>query len=234
MADQNKQPTREEQRKNMISSLESNLKNDFYLNVLGSNTLRDEAAFYGTRAKGIGETQYSAAMKSKDASELRQSMYNQLMENEEKERADLGIADMPDVPYPTNYQLTKYALKIINQSINALPLANLEKIIGDGGVKLEIPNELKQYEAEREELIRRAQEQKKRPEEIGKMLDRDSEIALQRYKELVHESIKTMTAYKMLEAHKYDYITNEGEKIAESYRKAKGIPEPEKPKDGKK
>jgi hypothetical protein len=229
-----KEPTREEKRKNEIDSLESTLKNSFYLSVLGSNTLRDEASFYGTLAKGVGEAQYSASMKSESAGKLRQDIYNATMEEEEKARANLGIADMPDVPYPTNYQLTKYVLSIINQSLDRLPLANLENLLGEKGVKLEIPNELKQYESKREELIMKAHEQKKTNKEIIDMLnkeDKDSEAGLYHFRELVHETMKSTAAYKLLESHRYDHINNRAEAIAKAYRKAKGIKEPEKPKE---
>ena len=48
MADEKKQPTKEEiekKRNEQIGSLESNLKNDFYFNILGGNTLRNEELY---------------------------------------------------------------------------------------------------------------------------------------------------------------------------------------------
>jgi len=221
MTDEKKQPTREEQRKDMINSLESNLKNDFYTNILGSNTLRNEDAFYGAFGKQVGEGQYSASMKSEYASKL----YQETMEGEEKARENLGIADLPDVPYPTNYQITKYVLSILNESVNGLPLGNLEQILGKTakGAKLEIPDALKEYEIQREELIEKAHEEGKKPQEIAGMLDKDSEGALQMYKHLVYEALKRNAASKLLEDHRYDDINAQAKKVSEAFKAKKGI-----------
>ena len=137
---------------------------------------------------------------------------------------------MPEVPYPTNYQVAKYVLSIMRESISGLPLSNLEKLVGSAakGSNLEIPAELKAYEAQREALLEKAQEENMDPKAVAGMLDKDSEGALQMYKSLVYEAFKRGAAYKLLESHKYDDINATAKKFAENYRKAKGIPEPVK------
>jgi hypothetical protein len=230
MAEKKKQPTKEEieeNEQNIIKSLEDNLKNSFYLNILGSNTLRNEHSLYGELAENIGQNEYLKAMNSKEGNGVRQNIHSKLIENEEKERNELGIADMPEVPYPTNYQLTKYVLGILKESTGNLPIGDLEKIVGETakGAKFQVPEELKQYEEKRKKIIQNGQIEGKKYEEIVKMLDRDSEVVLQQYRNVAYETLKRGTAYKLLESHKYDDINSAIEKISQSYKKAKGIEE---------
>ena len=204
-------------------SLGGNLTNDFYLSVLGVNTLRNEPQ-YGEYARQIGQTQYSEVINSDDANKIRKELYKQELEK----RNALGIADMPESP--SNYQLVKSAISIVNESVQELSASKLEIIVNDmGGAKIELPDELKEYEAQKREVQIKAIESGENPEGIKKavegVVDRDSEVALQQYVQILYQAMKMGAAYRVLDEHRYDDINSIGKSIGEEYKKAKGIKE---------
>lgn len=206
-------------------SLEENLQKDgFYMSVLGVNALRNGRTQYGEYASQIGQSQYSEVINSDDANEIRKKLYEQ----EVQKGKTLGIADMPETP--TNYQLVKYAISIVNESVQELSVSKLEEIVNDmGGAKIELPDELKEYEAQKREVQIRAIESGENPEGIKKavegIVDKDSEMALQKYTQVLYEAMKRNAAYKILDEHRYDDINSIGKSIGEEYKKAKGIEE---------
>ncbi len=212
-------------RKDRTESLEKNLKNSFYLDVLGINDLRKEASVYGSLGESIGSGQYAGTMTSENATKLR----NQLYKDEMSDREGLGIADMPE--YTSNYQISRYVLGIQNESFGELPLGSLEAILGETakGFKLNVPQQLKDYEAAKQNQIENYIAQGKSAEEIKSLVqaDEDSEKAIATLRKVAYTAFRRGAALRVMEAHRYDDINSATEKVAQAYKKAKGIEEPE-------
>ncbi len=217
------------EREKTIKSLEANLQNEFYLNILGVNDLTNPHGPYGAFGLSIGEGQYSGVFENPEAGKIRKEIYDKEMEARNK----MGISDRP--AYPDNYQVTKYVMGIMQQSIGlgnfaGLPLGNLEKILGkmNKSIKMDIPEQLEQYEEAKNRKIEEhiLEEKKLTSESLG--LDNDSEKAIAGYKSAIYATIRRAAVLKLMNKHGYDDFNAATEKIGEDYRKAKGIEEPEK------
>jgi hypothetical protein len=228
MADE-KQPTREEirkQREDRIKSLEYNLTNDKYLEVLGVNDLKaNQNNQYGDLGKAIGEKLYGSVMTSPDVDKIRKELYEKKLDKRKK----MGIADAPE--YTSNYEAIEYVLQIVTASMD-LPLSKLEEILKktDKRTEIEIPDELKKYEEAKNRQIEEGLESGKSAEEIGKSLnpDEESDKKIEEYKGLIYGLLKHAAAVKIRDQHEYDGPKAQAKDLAKKFREAKGIPEPEK------
>ncbi len=187
------QPTREE----MISSLEWNLNNPFYLFMLGSNVLRKDQNAFGQFGHSAGESVYSSLISGEESDKLRKKMYD----GEMKEAEALGLADRPE--YPSNYEISKYSVRLINEAVMNLPLGNLEKALGNiaQGVDLKIPEALKGYVGMEEGL------------------DDETRKMVMTYKQLSMEAIRRGTAFRIMDMNKYADINAQAGKLNEMYEK---------------
>lgn len=201
--------TPEQEREDRISSLESNLKNDFYRNVLGVNELRANPNVHGDLGYGVGNSQSQSVMTSEDADRIREEMYS----NQQQVRNALGIADEPS--YPTNYDVAqKVVSDILLESIGGttplglregLPLGNIENILSEKypEMNLSVPDELKGYTGVEEGLS-----------------DDDKRIIFT-YKQLAYEGFKLGAAESLRAAHKYDALNAHAQQLGEAYQNQK-------------
>ncbi len=227
---EDKLPTKEEIQKNTEKrwdSLEENLKNDFYMDVYGSNTLRAHSDRFGSIAKGIGEVAQVEAMQSEEAAKILQQMYKEQYETAMKERNALDMADMPNVNI-SSYDVSKYSLGAVQEAIRGLPLSRLEKVVKglSPAIKPEIPQGIKDYEEGLHEIQYEAIAEGKKPEALQKAVEKyakNNEEASRAYSAYVGkftEAISVAAAYKVQDAHKFDGINAGFKEISDAYNES--------------
>lgn len=226
MADEKEIPTLkeiQEMTKKEIASHVANLESKFFLDILGVNELTNARGPYGAFGLDAGEGQYSGVFGSSDANKVRKEVYDGEMER----RAKMGISERPS--YPDNYQVAKYVIGAMSQSVSALPLSDLEKALQgiNKGINLNIPEQLKKYEEAKTRTIQKALAEGKKPEEIKLKLDDVSEKIIKNRKNTAYRMLKRAAALRLENQHGYDEFNAEIERDNQAYRQAKGIPDPE-------
>lgn len=167
-------------------------------------------------------------MGGSDADKTRKEIYKKEAERYKAK----GITARPD--RPSDSKVIEYAIDILHDSVFGLSLGDLERILGekvDKRIKLNVPDQLKQYEARKQEIIARAVVEGKKENEIAQILesiaDKESEGAIIGLKQTAYSELRRAAAVKLRDAHEYDDLNADAEEIVKAWRKAKGIPEPE-------
>jgi len=191
--------TSEQRREKLEESLIYDITNPFYLGVFGTNELRANPSYFGELGHKIGEFQHIDLMNGDEADKTRKGLYDQAL----SEREQLGIVDMPS--RPGDYEVSRYASTIIHNAISGLSLGGLEGVLKNisPGVKLEVPNELKDLSGNEREL------------------DEDTRKLVGTYKALMAQAVKTGSAFMISDAHRYDGINSQFEKIGKAYEESK-------------
>ena len=209
MAKENDKPmTREEVR-------QSALEDKFFQQLFGANALKKDPFKFGQVGMSAGAQNYADFMESEKADKIRKGIYAQRKDEQEK----LGIAEEPS--YPGGYDVTRYVVSTLDQSMKELPLGKLEESIKKtvSGLEFNVPKSLENlsYENIIENAVKQGKTNDKGQIDASKLSD-DEKNVLGLYS-LFREAYEETLARNLITNKGYLKGINEAiKKIEEQYK----------------